>query len=189
MQAWADCPTTPEDARRGILLTFDDGLTVASRLLPDGLQEDFEREPDGSGDGYLVRSRFGVFPLEEVPIEAGRQQLQERWRFIYPQDITTLPEVVPGLRWSATVSVVEGDDDAEEWKMTVIAGRQVSITHAGCEFQAIPVVTRTTLPDGHDDYIGFDFVPALGLSLYRGYSETAQADSLPAIIAIGPYPD
>lgn len=189
VQAAAACPATTEDARRGILVTYDDGLTVASRLMPDGLQEDIESEPDGSGDGYVVLARYGIFPLEEMPVVASRRQVQDRWRFVYPQDIATLPKIVPGLRWQGIVTMIDGTDATEEWQMSVIAGRQIDVVHGGCAFSVIPVVSRATVPDEFDDFIGFDFVPALGLSLYRGYSETALASDLPAIVAIGPYPD
>lgn len=188
-QAAAVCPVTPEDARRGILIAYDDGLTVASRLLPDGLQEDIERESDGSGDGYFVLSRYGVFPLEEMPIDAGKRQLAERWRFVYPQDIATLPQIVPGLRWQGVVTMIDGTEATEEWKMSVTAGRQIEVVHGGCELSVIPVVSRATVPGEFDDFIGFDFVPALGLALYRGYSESPRADDLPGIVAFSPYPD
>jgi len=185
--AAALCPATPEDAARGVLVSYDDGTTMAIRLRPDGLQEDIEAYNDGSTEGYFVLSKAGIFAIEETPMLGGRPESSGRWTFGYRGGREALPDIVPGLRWEGQVSQSEDGAPPATWKMSVVAGRLMTATHAGCTMQVIPVVSRTEDETGFVDFLAYDYIPAANLAVFRSYSESPQPDHVPVITSFGPY--
>jgi hypothetical protein len=187
-QASAQCPATLEDGLRGVLITYNDGSTMASRLRPDGLQEDIETYNDGTDEAYFVLGKAAIFAIEETPMLGTDLVLADRWTFAFPGGVRALPDIVPRLRWDGTFSQTNADGSTAEWSMSVVAGRLMRVDYGGCQFEVIPLVSRTEDEDGFVDFLAYDYVPAVGLAIFRGYSETPQPEEILQIVSFGPYP-
>lgn len=187
--AAAFCPATPEDARAGFVVLYDDDTSMASRLMPDGLQHDTETYRHSPGEGYFTRGLYAVFLVEETPMENGELLVDERWLFAYPGGLDSLPEIVPGLRWEGTATFSDAEGNKETWHKTVTAGALMPVTHSGCRMRVIPVVLRSTDADDFTDFLLYEYVPALGMSLFRGYSDSGEpdADDIMRIVGFAPY--
>lgn len=186
--ALASCPASIDDARRGILITYADGATVAARLLPDGLQQDTEIYEAGGTEGYFSLGRAVVFLVEDMPISGGVPQLDERMTYTWPVAPDALPAIAPGLLWEGNLVQTGADGARTTLKYRIRGGPLTETTHAGCRFDVIPLTGRSTTPNGHIGLLVYDHVPALGLSFFRGYSETPEPETYPDIVAFGPYP-
>lgn len=186
--AFGFCPATPADARAGFVVTYDDGSTMVTRILPDGLQEDIEEYNDGSGEGYLTRAVSGIYSVEEMPTWNGQPETGERWLFNYPGGLSSLPAITPRMRWDGSAEQKDDAGTGGTWSFGVSAGAMMTQAHAGCRMTAIPVVVRTTEPDGESYYLFFEYLPDIGVSLYRGIGDGPGDIDRLDITAFAPYP-
>jgi hypothetical protein len=164
------CPEGPEDALHGIHVRYDDGSRSILRALGDGVQQDILTYQDGTGGGYTITALHGIYPLEEALLQNGNHAPGSLDVITYPEGLSSLPVPEPGLEWRASAQVSKDGRVPFERRFTVTVGQGVVATYGDCSYDVLPVALRSTDADD-DGFIGMDYVPLLGISVFHTFIE------------------
>jgi hypothetical protein len=164
--ALAACPTTPDDARAGIVIGFDDGATVTLTLLDTGLTREETTFNDGSDEGERTLARHGYLLTELHMTRGGTNLPGESLLRAHPAEVLAAPPLAPGETMQA---LTDETLDGETLSLTLVltAGPDEMLRIGDCEVTArrIEVALDPEFGDDRDQYL---YLPELQVGFYTG---------------------
>jgi hypothetical protein len=175
----------PQDLGSGVVVRFEDGSTAiySPTDRPGVMRERMTFDDDD--DGFEVLSWYGIYPLEEVDVDAdgALSGSGERSDYAAPP-----PSPRPDQRVAGIVAQVVSDAVGSfQRRLDLITGPMTELEIGPCRYPAFPA--ELTLGTGRDENrVRFMVLPGLGVAVVVGYEERAGAGRFVpvAITAQGP---
>lgn len=174
----AACPT---ELGAGVAVEYDDDTRSEYRPGPGGTLVETMIYSDGSG--FSETTYHGFYLLSSFDFNENGDTISGTVRTTVPNvDLSTLPVPADGVvvAWHSEQIYDDGREDTEGRLLNVSTPRQA--TYGGCTYDVLTALLRVE-PDGEEDYLLiFDFVPALGLGLYRAFTPVMMLPEPDAIV-------
>ncbi len=183
--AVASCPAGPDALNAGIVVRYDDGSVSTFRAGEDGVivEEAVYNDPDNDYDVDVIRALFGIYEIESIGISGGLPVPDSVVRRTFDTPLSDLPRPGPDLRWTGTTQVTYGLDPAVTAEITVAAGVAQRVDYGDCGYDSVLIVLREVDPDGEHS-LAFDWLPDLGIAVFRAYSEPGDPPDLYTPVSI-----
>ena len=168
--AAAACPSGPEAAAQGVTIVYDDGSVSHYSRDADGVVTEEALFDDPEIDGYRVHALHGLYILEEYDLVGGVPDAVSRERQSFAVALKDLPLPAPGLNWQGDVEVTVEGEPAFPRTVSVVMRQPETVAYGSCSYESWPVILRHH--DEIDDYlIALDYLPALEITVFRGFAE------------------
>lgn len=160
--AAARCPTTPQDAAAGFVVTYEDGSTTRLSLDPEGLSRTETSYNDGSGLGELLIGRHGYLTTQLWATKDGFMLTGATMLRDFRVDVMSLPPLAAGetRELAATSRLAEA---TFEDRLVLYAGPDTTVTIGVCTLRAreVTVTLATMEPPEVETSL---FLPDVGIS-------------------------
>jgi hypothetical protein len=158
------CPATFADAVRGVTVDYADGSRASSRLdMASGMVTEDWVPADGPGVRTVLDHGVHITRIEEIvktdPPTAGA---------IYSYQSPPPPVAEGGQKWEVSYRMSDLFSGQTEGRYQGTVGPAAEVKIGNCSFQAYSVSAVMREPD-FVNYLQMDFLPALGISILRGY--------------------
>ncbi len=164
--ALAACPATPDDARAGLVIGFEDGATLTLTLLDNGLTREETAFNDGTDEGERVLALHGYLLTELHMTRGGTVLPGESMIRVHPPEVMAAPPLAPGAR----MQILSDETlDGETLPLTQVftAGPDETLRIGDCALTArrIEVALDPETGDDRDQYL---YLPDLQVGFYTG---------------------
>ena len=177
------CPDSRADALAGLTVVYDDGEVVHYTLSEDNILTELT-EATAYDPAWVVRALFGIYELEIHDLtEDGQIDLPTVERIDFGIPLTDLPAPAPGLRWSGDVTVKYVDEPPFPRTVSVAADQPGRVSYGGCSYDSLQVFVRHR-DDEEDMVMGFDWLPQLGIAVYRSFADFGEAADIYTPVSI-----
>jgi hypothetical protein len=170
---WAACPAGPEALGAGIVVRYGDGSVSTFRSGgEDGVvvEDAAYNDPDGEVDSDVFRTLFGIYGFEAIGMKGGAPVAETVVRRSFATPTPDLPRPEPGLAWTGSAEVTYGTDAALTAEISVTVGGPQRVGFGECLYDSLTVLVREVDPEVERTLM-FDWLPDLGIGIYRAYSE------------------
>jgi hypothetical protein len=171
--AGASCPAGPDALSTGIVVRYDDGSVSTFRSGDENgvvVEEAIYNDPDHDVDADIYRTLFGIYELEAIGMQGGAPVPDTVVRRSFAASTADLPRPTPGLVWTGSAQVTYGADPALTAEITVTVGAEQRVGFGGCTYDSLTVLVREVDPET-ESVLVFDWLPDLGIGIYRSYAE------------------
>ncbi len=171
--AVASCPAGPDALTAGIVVRYDDGSVSTFRSGGAAgvvVEEAVYNDPDHDVDADIYRTLFGIYEVEAMGMRGGVPVPDTVVRRTFAAATDDLPRPAPGLVWTGRAEVAYGADPALAAEITVTVGGPQRIGVGACSYDSLTVLVREVDPEV-ESVLVFDWLPDLGIGLYRAYVE------------------
>lgn len=161
------CPASPADLAAGIAVALDDGSV--SRFRIDSalriVEDVFFDESFSEGERFVYVG--GILPVEWTPFDSAGLDPARGSRTDPGLPDDGLPTLLSGLRWSVKAMVETGEGARYAQTLTLAVGPEREERYGPCRYSVLPVVLSFEDRTGRwEDRL--DFLPLLGIAVYRG---------------------
>ena len=178
-----DCPQARADALAGLTIVYDDGDVVHFTLSDDNILTEVT-EATGDEPAWVIRAVYGLYELEIHDLtEDGEIDLPTVERMDFAVPLSELPAPEPGLRWTGEMTVKYVDELPFPRTVWVAADQPGTVSYGGCTYDSLQVFVRHR-DDDDDTVLGFDWLPALGIAVYRSFADFGGRPDISTPVAI-----
>ena len=168
--ALAACPSTPEDAKKGIQFKFDDGSSSEVFLRDGGLIEEWsmsaEADEYGLNDSVTV-SQHGVWLTEIADVVDGKIQEETRSVMTYTEGGAEIGPFGPGREWRGAGIWDEGTELEAHETHLITSGQETTLPIGPCSYTIYPI--RIEYNANGERFTDFLFAfPELGITAFVG---------------------
>jgi hypothetical protein len=168
----ADCPSSPDDLRGGITITFDDGSVTQLHRGADGMTVEQTEYNSGNDSGFYARSKFGFAYVEAADTLGGEVVGDSRMTYDYGPgglDLITTPDTET-TRFTTERQVSFADGTSQEERITFRTREYAERQWGDCTYRVLPVeVSHFGSGDGRSQT--FAYISDLGVGVYVGVTE------------------
>jgi hypothetical protein len=174
-----DCPQTFADVVRGVTVDYADGARSAFRLdLGSGEVSEDWTPADGTGVRTILGHGLHLLRVEDIvkvdPPTAGAS---------YAYDSPPPPVEKPGQTWDIGYRMTDIFVGTVEGRYAGTVGPMGEIRIGDCSYKGHGVSLALREP-GFTNYLQVDYIPALGLSVLRGYGSSLADIAVATPVAI-----
>lgn len=179
------CPAAG-DLEAGIYVAYDDGSLSRFVGRGDGRVTEDAFFDDGFASGYRYVTAAGLYPLESYDLLDGAVDGASRIDTVYP-GAGEFPAPVAGLSWRAEAEVRSLRDGIFRQAVTLVIGTPGEARYGACRYQVLPARLRFQ-DEVSDSEERLDFIPVLGIAIFRAGGVTGQDYDAHQPVAISPAP-
>ncbi len=171
--AGASCPTGPDALNTGVVVRYSNGMVSTFRGGDqDGVvvEEVVYNAPDAEVDADIFRMLHGIHELEAISMKDGVPLAERVTRRSFDGDAADLPRLSAGLVWMGSAQMTFGAEAPVTSEISVRVGDPQRVGFGACTYDSLSVLVRESDPQS-EGLLVFDWLPDLGIALWRGYSE------------------